>query len=203
MRIVDTKGKLCPEPLIETKRALKETDEGETIVVLTDNKVSFNNLSRYLSDNNTSFKVSEEDGVWRLTVTRNSSEIILSDTEAYCLPEIAHLEKGDFVVVISSDKMGDGDDELGSLLMINFVKALKDLNKLPQKIVFYNGGVRLAVKSSPVSDHLMDLERMGVEIQLCATCVNHYSIEKEVVVGILSNMYVIAEIMSSFKIVKP
>ena len=46
---------------------------------------------------------------------------------------IAHFHKGDFIIVISSDKMGEGDDELGQLLMSNFIKAVKDLDKLPRK----------------------------------------------------------------------
>jgi len=46
--------------------------------------------------------------------------------------------------------------------MINFIKALKDLDKLPSKIVFYNNGVKLATKSSPAIEHLRDLEKMGL-----------------------------------------
>jgi selenium metabolism protein YedF len=93
--------------------------------------------------------------------------------------------------------MGDGDDELGHLLISNFIKALKDLNKLPLHMVFYNKGVTLAVKDSPVIEHIKDLEKMGVEIHLCATCVNYYKLENNVAVGTLSNMYSIAEIMAS------
>ena len=36
MRIIDTKGQLCPAPLIATKKALKETILGESFIVLTD-----------------------------------------------------------------------------------------------------------------------------------------------------------------------
>jgi len=100
--------------------------------------------------------------------------------------------------------MGEGDDDLGRLLISNFIKALKDLNRLPRHIVFYNKGVTLAVKDSPVIDHIKDLDKMGVELHLCATCVNHYKLENDVVVGTLSNMYSIAEIMASAgNVVKP
>jgi selenium metabolism protein YedF len=204
MRIVDTKGQLCPAPLIATKRALKETAAGESFIVLTDNKTSFNNLHRFLRDNNNEFRVNETAGVWTFTVTRLSGSEILTKAEDYCAPEIAHFEKGNFIVVLSSDKMGDGDDELGHLLMGNFIKALKDLDRLPVKIVFYNNGVKIVTKSSPVIDHLRDLEKMGVELLLCATCVGYYKLEEEVGAGILSNMYVIAESMASAgSIIKP
>jgi selenium metabolism protein YedF len=82
-------------------------------------------------------------------------------------------------------------------LISNFIKALKDLDKLPQHMVFYNKGVTLAVKNSPVIEHIKDLEKMGVEIHLCATCVNYYKLEKYVEVGTLSNMYSIAELMAA------
>ena len=75
MRIVDTKGQLCPAPLIAAKKALKETAAGESFIVLTDNQTSFNNLSRFLKDNNTKFQVSEKDGVWTLTITKTSGEL--------------------------------------------------------------------------------------------------------------------------------
>lgn len=203
MRIVDTKGQLCPAPLIATKRALKETTVGDSFVVLTDNLTSLNNVSRFLKDNNTGFHVTEKEGVWSLAVTKTTGELLNPNAEEYCEP-IAHFEQGNFIVVISSDKMGEGNDELGKLLITNFIKALKDLDKLPRKIVFYNSGVTLVTKSSPVIDHLRDLEKMGIEVLLCATCVNFYKLEDQTGAGILSNMYVIAEAMASAgNIVKP
>jgi selenium metabolism protein YedF len=197
MRIVDTKGQLCPAPLIAAKKVLKETAEGETFRILTDNQTSFDNLCRFLKDNGAGFQVEESEGVWTMTVTRITGDNVETKVEEYCIPAISHFEKGNYVVAITSDKMGEGDSELGYLLMANFIKALKDLNKLPQHMVFYNRGVTLAVKDSPVVEHISDLEKMGVEIHLCATCVNHYKLEKNIAVGTLSNMYSIAEIMAS------
>ena len=204
MLIVDTKGQLCPAPLIATKRALKETAAGESFIVLTDNQTSFNNVSRFLKDNNTGFQVSESGGVWTLTVTRTDGDVVQTSSEDYCTSSIAHFQKGNFIIVITSDKMGEGDNELGHLLMTNFIKAIKDLDKLPQKMVFYNKGVTLVTKNSPLIDHLTDIEKMGVEILLCATCVNHYAIKDIVGAGTLSNMYTIAEVMASAaNIVRP
>ena len=56
MRIVDTKGQLCPAPLIAAKKALKETAAGDSFILLTDNQTSFDNLSRFLKDNNADFQ---------------------------------------------------------------------------------------------------------------------------------------------------
>jgi selenium metabolism protein YedF len=204
MRIIDTKGQLCPAPLIATKRALKETPEGESFQLLIDNQTSFNNVGRFLKDNNTSYEASQAGGVWTLSITRGEPDASQVKAEDYCTDSIAHFHKGDFIVVITSDKMGEGDIELGQLLMSNFIKAIKDLDKLPGKIVFYNKGVTLVTKTSPLIDHLTDLEKMGVEILLCATCVNHYKIADNVGAGTLSNMYTIAEVMAAAgNIVRP
>jgi selenium metabolism protein YedF len=204
MKIVDTKGQLCPAPLIATKRALKETTLGESFIVVTDNLTSFNNISRYLRDNNTDFHSGEAEGVWTITITRATADTSQVRAEDYCTSPISHFEKANFIVVISSDKMGEGDDVLGQLLMSNFIKALKDLDRLPQKMVFYNRGVTLVTSGSTVIDHLKDLEKMGVELLLCATCVNHYSLQSVVGAGTLSNMYAIAEVMANAgNIVKP
>lgn len=204
MLTVDTRGQLCPAPLIAAKKALREVAEGETFLILTDNGTSFNNLNRFLKDNKTDVATEETNGVWKLTVTKKGGVIPGVKAADYCKPEVAHFEKGDFVVVISSDLMGEGDEELGRLLIGNFIKALKDLDRLPAKVIFYNKGVTLAVNGSEHLEHLRQLEKMGVEILLCATCVNHYEIGEKIGAGMLSNMYTIAEAMASAsKVIKP
>ncbi len=197
MKIIDTKGQLCPAPIIATRRALNEAPSGESFIVQTDNQTSFNNLSRFLKDNNTVFTTNETGGVWNLTITKAAGGLISPDAEDYCTQEIAHFQKGNFIIALTSDKMGEGDEVLGKLLITNFIKALKDLEKLPQKMVFYNRGVMLAEDGSPVIDHLKDLEKMGVELLLCATCVDHYSLGTKISTGTLSNMYSIAQTMAS------
>lgn len=204
MLTVDTRGEVCPAPLIAAKKALRETAIGEYFTILTDNGSSYNNLTRYLKDNHTEVSIEENEGVWKLIVKKLAGPSSEKRAEDYCKPAVAHFEKGDFVVVISSDKMGEGDDELGRLLLSNFIKALKDLDKLPGKIIFYNKGVTLALNDSVHIIHLRQLEKMGVEILLCATCVNHFGIADKIGAGILSNMYTIAEAMASAsKVIKP
>lgn len=197
MRVVDTRGQLCPAPLIALKRALKEMQEGESLLLLTDNQVSLNNVSRFLKDNNTDFQVNEKEGLWTLTIIRGREKVTQISTNDYSNDAVVHFDKGDFIIVITSDKMGEGDSDLGQILMANFIKAVKDLDRLPRKMIFYNKGVTLATKNSPLISHLTDLEKMGVEIMLCSTCVNHYDIADKVGAGTLSNMYTIAEVMSS------
>ena len=203
MKVVDTKGMLCPAPLIATRKALKEASLGEIIRVVTDNSISLSNLKRYLKDNNPDFQVSDDEGSWMITIRKSKTEEF-GGTKEYCQPETPHFEKSDTVVVISSDRMGEGDDKLGRLLLENFIRALKDLDRLPSKIVFYNKGVTLVASDAPAIADLIQLERMGVELILCGTCVNHYKLNDKIGAGTISNVFSITELMaSSARILKP
>lgn len=204
MRIVDTRGQQCPAPLIATKKALKESKTEESFKVLTDNKTTFGNVSRFLEDNKTEFRTEEKNGIWTLIITKSTTSESLTNAENYCDIEIPHLSKGDFVIAFTSEKMGEGEDELGRLLITNFIKAIKDLDILPAKMVFYNNGVKLGVTGSAVYEHLKEIESMGVSLLFCATCVNFYSLLDKVKIGTLSNMFEIAQALASAgNVVKP
>lgn len=204
MLIVDTSGQLCPAPLIATKRALRETAVGESFQVITDNRNSFSNISRFLRDNLTGFSFTESDGIWTLTVKKTGPTGETTDPSDYCTPDIPHFSKGSYIVVFSSDKMGEGDDNLGSLLIRNFILAIKELDLLPEKLVFYNSAVHLVSDKSQVAGHLKELEKMGVTLLVCETCAKHYSIVDDISTGILSNMFEIVQAMASAgNIIKP
>jgi len=204
MRIIDTRGKKCPVPIIETKKALKEALEGEILKILTDNRTSYDNLCRFLKDNKTPLSVEEDNDIWKITVTKGAGPVQEKIEESCSEIKIPHLFKGNFVIAFSSDKLGVGDSDLGDLLMTNFIKAIKDLDVLPRQMVFYNSGVKLGTVNSPVSIHLKDIESMGVELFFCATCVDHYLLRGKINTGSLSNMFEIAQMMASTgSVIKP
>ena len=65
---VDCRGLSCPEPVINTKRALKSNPNG--VVVLVDNRDPVENVSRLdhaMGYNATSV---EKDGEWKLTIKK-------------------------------------------------------------------------------------------------------------------------------------
>lgn len=204
MKIIDTRGQACPAPLILTRRALKEAGKEESVKVLTDSTTSLSNISRYLNDNGISFSIVEKNGIHEISISNSSVPSELPETGDYCTPEIPHFTKGNFVVAFSSDLMGKGDDSLGSLLMLNFIKSLKDLDSLPLKLLFYNSGVKLGISGTETSVHLTELQSMGVTLLFCATCINHYKLNDEIKLGTLSNMFEIAQVMASAqKVLKP
>jgi selenium metabolism protein YedF len=197
MRIVDTKGQRCPKPLIETKKALRESLAGETFQVVTDNKTSFTNISRFLDDHKIRFTVTERVEIWTFQITNETGNAI-STPEANLL----HKEPPDspgagLAVAVSSEFMGQGDDNLGRQLMSSFFVSLSCLDVMPVVIAFYNSGVRLALKDSPVLDTLIELEKKGTEILLCSTCVDHYKIGERIGVGKIGDMYDITHKLSA------
>ena len=92
--------------------------------------------------------------------------------------------------------MGDGDDELGALLIRGYFNALKAMDDLPAHIILFNGGVWLTLKDSDTAEALGELEDRGVSIIVCGTCVDYYQIKDKIGVGRISNMYQIAGIMA-------
>ena len=106
-----------------------------------------------------------------------------------CIPDA----RTDTVVVIASDKMGEGAEELGKTLLKAFVFSLTQQDKLPKTILFYNGGAHLTVQGSDSLEDLQDMAARGVEILTCGTCLNHYGLTEQLAVGGVTNMYDIVE----------
>lgn len=193
MKILDTKGLLCPQPLILLKEALLEMKEGEKIQVETDNETSLKNLLSYLKDQGVEPEVSSSGAVFTLLTHKPVTGLAASDPALYCTTDLPT----NYVVCIKGELMGDGDPELGRLLMETFVNNLKLQEQLPSHVVLYNGGVKLAMKQSPVSSSLTELEELGTRIMLCGTCIDHYGLQYDIAVGMISNMVVITETLAS------
>ena len=128
----------------------------------------------------------------------------------YVLNAAEYLTTGDLrvgegtIVVVSSDRMGSGNDELGKVLMKGFLFAITQLDVLPRKMLFYNGGATLTAKGSDPLEHLKPLEAQGVEILTCGTCLDYYQLKDKLAVGTVTNMYSIVEAMAEAgKIIRP
>lgn len=102
----------------------------------------------------------------------------------------------DKVIALNSDKMGQGDEELGGILMKNFLAKLISAELKPRMMVLYNSGVKLAAKGSPVLENLHSLENLGVEIICCGTCINFYGLAGQMEAGRISNMPEIVKVLT-------
>lgn len=184
-KIVDCRGLACPQPVIRTKRAMAEADELVTIV---DNDTARMNVSRMARKAGYAVEIREgEDGIY-LHIHRERA----APQEAVA-PAAPEGSTGPTVVLIPGDSMGRGDEELGGILMRSFLHTLTEAEKLPQTMIFINSGVKLMVEGSPVVEDLQSLERRGVVILACGTCLGHFELKEKIAVGEVSNMYTISE----------
>jgi len=194
MKTVDAKGKLCPQPLIMTKKALVGMDENETLHIIVDNESSKFNVVKYLEDNGMQVEIQKNDNLFEIFVAKKGGTIEKSTPEDYC--EIPTESKGDYVVCVKKSTLGEGEEELGNILMKGFFNTLSDISNLPSTIIFVNSGIYLAMKESPVIDAIKNLQNKGVEILICGTCLDYYKKMEEFEVGQVSNMFDILEKMT-------
>ena len=87
------------------------------------------------------------------------------------------------VFVIKSEVIGRGDDDLGQLLMANFLRLLAESRDKPARMIFMNSGVRLVCEGSIFLAHLKQLEEQGVELLACSTCLEYFELTDKVKVG--------------------
>ncbi len=196
MRRVDCRGLPCPQPVINTKNALDEAAQGETILVLVDNEAAVKNVSRFVEAQGHEVRIEEKGGDFYLYVTKKGTGQEVSLVS--CAPE-----KTPVVVVLSSQGMGTGDETLSRLLLKALIKTLRDTSERPKAIICYNQGVFLALEDSEVLEDLKALEKEGVQILVCGTCLDYYRVKDRLAVGQVSNMYDILETMLSSRVVKP
>lgn len=87
------------------------------------------------------------------------------------------------VFIIKSDVIGRGDDDLGQLLMANFLRLLADSRDRPARMIFLNSGVKLVCEGSVFLPHLQQLEDQGVELLACSTCLDYFELTEKLKVG--------------------
>ena len=193
--ILDCLGQACPLPVIRTKQAIKG-GSAEQIEVLVDNIIATENLSKMASQMGLSCKVEKEnDSLYHVFVEGEYNE-----QEIQCAP--MSVDKG-YVVVLASDKMGEGDEVLSHKLIESFVYALSEQDELPKYVLCYNSGVRLTSQNEKTIEDLNHLVEKGVEVLSCGLCLDFYNLKEELKVGQISNMYRIVELCRQHRVVRP
>jgi selenium metabolism protein YedF len=191
MDTIDCRNMACPAPVISVKKALEKMDG---VRVLLDDGAPRENVTRFAG--NRGFIVHEErnDNGWALTITAGISTQIISASGP---------KSGDVVFLITSDRLGDGPDELGRLLMKNFIHSLLEAGNLPYRMLFMNSGVRLTTEGSDVLEALGKLSGMGVEILSCGLCLDFFGIKDKLLSGGTTNMLTTVEtILSNDRVIR-
>jgi len=181
-RILDARGWACPKPVIETRKAL-QTEDNLTVIV--DNKAAKENVSRLAEKLQYNFSVDEKDDGIYISISREKVQV---STETNLVND-----NGKIVILITSDTIGRGSDELGGILMRAFMHTFLEVEPKPEKIILVNSGIKLAVTGSPVVEDLKALSDNGVEVLVCGTCLNYFGLTDNLAAGQISNAYSIAE----------
>ena len=143
---VNALGDTCPLPVIKTMNALKELGGAGTIEVLVDNEIAVQNLTRLAENKGCTIETEKRsEKEYRVTLTTGEAVERTGDEANLCTTPT---EQKTVVVVISADHMGEGNDELGKILLKGFLFALTQQEKLPSTILFYNGGASLTCEGS-------------------------------------------------------
>ena len=154
---VNALGDACPLPVIKTMNALKELGGAGTVEVLVDNEIAVQNLMRLADNKHCTIETKQRsEKEYCVTITAGETVEETGDEETRCPIPTAQKK---VVVVISADHMGEGNDELGKILLKGFLFALTQQEKLPSTILFYNGGASVTCEGSA---SLVDLRALAI-----------------------------------------
>ena len=189
MKVVDCKGQACPIPVLKTKEALSQLEEGE-ITVIVDNKASRENVKRFAQKEGCSVEIEEKDGLFHIKITKGAAAKKEEKRNENKGKETQKEQKGRPVVLIASSYVGE-EPELGKILIKGFIKTFLNADPMPEKIVLINTAVKLACKGADeeILNALRELSEKGVEIICCGTCLDYFGFLDQLEVGVASNAY--------------
>ena len=182
MKEIDARGQACPAPVLMTKTAIEEKDQS-IIKVTVDNEAAKQNVSRFLQSRQ--FEISEVLEGNDFSVVGKKEDVVASEKHVV---EKVETDIKKIMVMVATDRVGYGDDELGSKLMISFIKTLKEMGPELWRLVFVNNGVKLTIEGSEVLPVLKEYEKEGLQILVCGTCLDHFDLLDQKQVGETTNM---------------
>lgn len=179
MKTVDCRNMACPLPVVSVKRAL-EASGGKPVRVLLDDGAPRENVRRFAEARGYSLEESPLAAGFAIVIGGEGP------------PDVA-IEGAGGALLIASDRLGEGPEELGRLLMKNFIITLLDLDVLPNRLLFVNSGIFLTTEGSEVLEALEKLGNRGVEVLSCGVCLDFFNRKDKLRAGAVTNMFTIAE----------
>jgi len=190
MMEIDARKLACPAPVLLARDALEKEKPGQ-ILIIVDNDAARQNVTRFLESRSYETDIDRDGENFRITGRASSGSPVKPSSEpakeagpAIC-PESTEKK---IMVMITTDRIGFGDDELGKKLMISFIKTCREMGRELWRLVFLNNGVKLTVSGSEVLSELTALEKEGIVILVCGTCLTHFDLMDQKAVGQTTNM---------------
>ncbi len=185
MLTIDCRGQACPAPVIATKRALETSPSG--VCVLLDDGAPRENVTRFAQTRGLTVTETTDGQGWTLQISgANKAAVQKPASDNAAVP-------GERILLVTSDRLGDGDNELGRLLMRNFLHTLLETAQRPDRILFLNSGVLLTVQGADTVEALTALAAQGVDLASCGVCLDFYQKKDQLAVGRVTNMFSTAE----------
>jgi selenium metabolism protein YedF len=182
MIVINAKGLPCPAPVMQTKAEV-ETSRPEAIKVIVDNEAAWQNVTRFLESTHYQTDVEQKENDFYVFGRREKTADEGEDHQEETAPGEQKI-----MMMISTDRIGRGDDGLGAKLMVNYIGTLKEMGPALWRMVFVNNGVKLCIDDSNVLPALQELEAEGVKILVCGTCLSHFDLMDRKQVGETTNM---------------
>lgn len=185
----------CPHPVVETRKQLLG-NPGETFSILVGDQTAKENISRLAEKMGYQTSCETDGERIKLTLTAMAEEALKKSVDSSIV--------GETIVFCGSDRMGQGDEEFGQILLKNFLATLLELDPLPDCILFVNSGVKLVSAGSEALEALAELACRGVDLASCGLCLDYYKLKDRLKVGRVTNMLEIAEKqMQAGRIIRP
>lgn len=196
---VDCRGLACPKPVMMTRKALNEAPPGRVLVLVTQ-EVQSRNVAQLAKAAGFEVEVTRMSDHFRVTILKPEAapaatpglpllDMPIEATAVEPEPALSPLAQVATVFLLTSDRLGEGNQDLGALLAELMVNTLPELDERPARLVLMNTGVRLACSGSKVLAALHKLEDQGVELLVCGTCLEFLGLLDELQAGHVSNMY--------------
>ncbi len=193
MKTIDNCGLSCPEPVLRTIKALAENPLG--LISVVDNEAARENVIRMAKNEGFSARWEEEKGLYHIYITAGTGQT--GGKPAAVPPPAVSPGQQEQIIFIGSEQFGRGSEELGKLLMRNYIYTLTEGTAFPGAIIFVNSGVRLCVEGSAVLEELAELQHRGTKILVCGTCLDYFDLAEKLAAGNVSNMYEISELLAA------
>ena len=188
-KTIDACGLACPAPVLLVKDTV-EKEAVRELSVIVDNEASKENVSRFMNTRGFTTTDEQVDGnfIVRGIIDGDPPAEPVTTTEARRKKEAGDDENQKILVLIATDRLGSGDDVLGRKLLVNYIKTISEMGGDLWHLVFVNGGVHLAIGSSPVLEEIKAYEQSGVQVLVCGTCLEHFGLTAQKQVGSTTNM---------------
>jgi selenium metabolism protein YedF len=184
MKSIDCRNWLCPKPVIEVRKILLASPNAR-LCVLAEDSVARENLQRLAASLGWEVKECRSDGSAALEFIPPAATAVVATSSATT------------VVLVAAATMGRGDDELGRILLRNFLLTLAELEIPPATIYFINDGVKLTVAGADTVEILQKLADLGIDLAACGLCLDFFKLREKVAVGRITNMLDIVQGMAN------